>query len=590
MSNAIKTNKASDFRKAPNAKSAKNGSFKKGEEFIYISISKDGNKNWYKISQDKYISSSDAGKPYTKNIDNGVSGLSDSSTTNYVSAAKGEKLKNANQLDKEIQSLVNTQINSLESGIDGTMRLFGLPHQLSEKNDYRLSKSTGLGTMFTETFIVDAPLLYIKPGKSKFLPGMSTSEKKNIVNGLMRSASGNRKTSELASVFANMGDKDWRYFEFTPAYSEYITDVNWLCRIVAVFLGINKLEVPWEKAKGNSVTYGAYDWSNYQFSALFQSDIEMNSDIGGGKPDWVSLVKDTIKQKLSNILDDTDYIQFYVDASSSFNENASNSTSTSIVSSFMEQVSQIGQELSFVSGVSGLNIDDLVNSSTSTIDSAVTSIAKGDGAIATFLKRLTGTSKQVLAGSNFLTPETWSGSDYGKGYSFSITLATPYGTSEARYLNIMVPLMHILAIVLPMQTSANTYTSPRLIKAYSPGWFSSDLGIVDSISIDKGGSGDAWGADGLPNEIKITMTIKDLYANLALPTSFNLKTFFSNTGLVNYLMINCGINITKQSLDDKVAIICNLFLDNISSTVKETVGGIYERFKDSMRKTFNLFK
>ena len=39
----------------------------------------------------------------------------------------------------------------------------------------------------------------------------------------------------------------------------------------------------------------------------------------------------------------------------------------------------------------------------------------------------------------------------------------------------------------------------------------------------------------------INLTIKDLYATLTLPDNYSFKTFFSNTVLIDYLMVNCGI-------------------------------------------------
>ena len=132
-------------------------------------------------------------------------------------------------------------------------------------------------------------------------------------------------------------------------------------------------------------------------------------------------------------------------------------------------------------------------------------------------------------------------------------------------------MMILLALALPTQTSANTFGAPTLVKAWSPGWFSCDLGIVDSISIDKGPSGDTWSVDGLPNEVKISITIKDLYANLALPDidkSSEFKLLYSNTGLLDYLMVNCGLDLRKAYLDKKINLFVRLLSNNIKDTVK----------------------
>lgn len=583
-------------KKTPSTKGKNAGTIKKGKRYKYHAVTKDpddktGIKKWFKIQTgtDKkgepvyaYVCSAYCKITSHYVDDNNVKGLKDSNNTDYLGKTnKNEKLKSSKDLDKDIKKMVQNQTKSLETVVDGSMRLFGLPHQLTENNDYRLSKKTQLGTMFTETFMMDAPIIYIKPGKSKFLPGMTTSQKKNMLNTILRAASGEDKSASIAKTLRNMGDKDWRYFEFTADYSGYMTDVNWMCKIGSVFLNLNKTQVPWETKK---VTYGAYDWSGYKLTSLFNSKAQMSSGVNKMK-DYIAMIKKT----LTTVLDDNDYVRFYVDANTSFSESASNSTTSSMISSFMDQLSGIGSELSFVAGVSGLQVDKVVGSSLGSIDSVVNSIAQGDGQISTFLKRLTGVGKQVLTGSNFLAPEIWSDSDYSKSYSFSVTLSSPYGTKEAWYLNVFVPLMHLLCLALPRQTSANTFTSPRLVRVFTPGWFSCDLGIIDSISIEKGGSGDAWTASGLPAEIKVNISVKDLYSNLALPSNYDIKTFFSNTGLINFLMVNCGLDVTKHSLDDKIAVMCNLFMNNLSSTVKETVGEKVETFKEVIRKIFNLF-
>ena len=584
----VTVTKACTSRKTPSSTGKVHSNLKKGFQFVYSgkTTNKD-KKEWYKISSGQYVYSGNC-KLWTRYYDNNqnTAGLKDSKNADYLDASsKKVKLKNAKQLDADIKSMVNNATASLESAIDGSMRMFGLPHQLTENNDYRLSKKTKLGTMFTETFIMDAPLVYIKPGGSNFLPGMTEKQKKNMLNAIIRSASKEEKASAFARKLANMSDNDWRYFDFQGRYAEYIANVNKLCRIGSVFLDLNDVKVPWEPSK----TYGTYSWAHYRFSSIYQS----SEDYSGKKKttkDYIALAGKTAKDLVKKMMSDDEYVKFYVDANTSFSESSSNGTTESMISQFTDSLESFGKELAFVSGVSGANIDKVVNASTSTIDSAVNNIAKGDGAISTFLKRLTGVGKQVLAGSNFLTPEIWSSSDYSKSYSFSITLATPYGCREAWYLNIFVPLMHLLALALPMQESANTYKAPMLVRAFAPGWFSCDLGIIDQISIEKGGSGDAWSSCGLPNEVKVSISIKDLYANLALPNEKGgIKAWFSNTGLMNYLMVNCGVDVTKQSFDEKVDVFVNLFMNNVSDSISVTTHSKINQFLESVRNVFNLF-
>ena len=58
---------------------------------------------------------------------------------------------------------------------------------------------------------------------------------------------------------------------------------------------------------------------------------------------------------------------------------------------------------------------------------------------------------------------------------------------------------------------------------------------------------------------------------------------------MNYLMVNCGIDVTKQSFDDKVNVFVNLFMNNVSDTVSETTHSVINNFLESVRDVFNLF-
>lgn len=604
----VKIKEKCEGKKKPDDKAKKSMDLSSGKQFYVFKTTKKGGKTWYKISDpsgdDTWVSSKYCKlltKEQTKKAEK--QGLINTANTQYEGKG-GKGLKSSKALDKQMQKLVATKRNTLASTIDGSMRMFGMPHQMTSETDKRISDKTDLGTVFTEHFVADAPVIYLKPGKSNFLPGMSNSEKRNMVNAIINSAKGDKKASGLAAKLSGMKDNDWRYFDFKEDYASYMRNVNVLCRLCSVFLGINKKDVPWQAGKA---TYGTYDWSGYTFETLYNNKTKIKvkpaKDVNAEKESTSLLdkvlsfgksaakkVKNTAKSVVDNLLSDENFVRFYVDASVGFQESVSNTTSQSIVNSYIDSMESIGKELAFVSGASGIDIDKVINDSASTIDAAANKILSGDGAISNFMKRLTGTGKQVLAGANFISPDIWSGASYSKSYSFAITLSTPYGNIESWYLNICVPLIHLLALSLPRQNTANTYNAPFLVRAYSPGWFSCDLGVIESLTIDKAPSGDAWGQNSLPLEVKIGVNIRELYTSLALPEGGDFKLFFANTGLMNYLMINCGVDITKQTLDLQVAVFQNIFQNVIKNALKETTDNIWYNFKEHVREKFNLWK
>ena len=509
--------------------------------------------------------------------------------TTVIQQSSAETLARARELANKIMNMVNNRDASLANiATNRSMRLFGLPHQLLEHNDHRVSSTSNLGRMFTETIILDAPIIYIKPGTSNFLPGMSYDEKAAYVASFVDLAGDVVEKAELAAKIKEDTEKgDIRYFDFTQNYARYMSNVNMLCRLGSVFMGLNGKQVPW--VKSGSITYGAYDWRLYSYTNEVQNQTISQVVINGISS------SDSIIPLLTNVVDgiiaQDEYVKFYVDASTSFSESANNSTTSSVINNFTDQMSEIGKELAFFSGVSGVELDNLMTTATGGVDEIVSSVAgNANGQLSTFLKRLVGSSSQLLAGSNFLAPDIWSDSSYGKSYSFTIILTTPYGNAESWYLNIFVPLMHVLGFSLPIQTSANTFTSPMLVQMFAPGWFSCDMGIVDSISIDKGGSGDAWSSSGYPNEYKISVSIRDLYSSLALPDSFSITQFFNNTGLLNYLMVNCGVDITKTGLNDRLAVFANLFSNTFKDLVKESVFNMRYSFIDTLKRVFSLYR
>jgi hypothetical protein len=289
-----------------------------------------------------------------------------------------------------------------------------------------------------------------------------------------------------------------------------------------------------------------------------------------------------------SLMEDNEWVRFYVDSNTSFGESNSNSTTTSILESYTEKLEGVAKELDTISGMTGVDVQELASSSASSVDSYIQEYATGDGAIATMLSRISGATKSIISGGNFLIPEIWSSSEYSKNYSFSITLSTPYGCPEAWFLNIGVPLMHILGLCLPQQLSANTYKSPYLVKCYSPGWFNCNLGIIDSVSIDKGADS-SWNVGGLPNEVKVSLSVKDLYSTLSIPVEpYEKPATFLSTGMLEFLMVNCGVDITRQNISDRMKIWATVLSNNFTDRFTSKPYDIQQYFKSKIQGLFNV--
>ena len=367
---------------------------------------------------------------------------------------------------------------------------------------------------------------------------------------------------------------DVRYFDFVPDYSDYIRYVNLLCRACAVYLGIADKTAPDGKTK-----YKYYNWENYKYKKAFGKQKEGTTD---------SSLFDKVSQGVSNatgtLVDDLfgvgNFVQFYVEPNTSFSESASNSTQHSFLESLVETGEGLMKEMSFLLNTGAVsNVDDMIDKFGSGMQKLGDHVAKGGQNI---VSRLLGVAGTTISGANFIFPEIWSDSDYNKSYTININLTSPYGDKESIYLNNIVPMMHILALSMPRQTTANSYGAPFLVKVFSKGRFSCEMGIVDSISIEKGGSGDAWSVDGLPLEIKMTVSVKDLYSNLMISSTKQSALFFQNQGLIDFLSVTCGVDITRPNLELKVETmlamltnktfdIGNVMYNNVIEALKNTI-------------------
>jgi hypothetical protein len=72
--------------------------------------------------------------------------------------------------------------------------------------------------------------------------------------------------------------------------------------------------------------------------------------------------------------------------------------------------------------------------------------------------------------------------------------------------------------------------------------FHVDMGIITSCDITRG-TQQGWTQDGLPTEITVNLTIKDLYNVLSMISGEHSNDVISNPAQLDYLGNLCGINV-----------------------------------------------
>lgn len=388
--------------------------------------------------------------------------------------------------------------------------IHGMPYQFMSSADIKISELESsskfpYGRTFTEKIINRMPLLLLSPGKPVFLDGFKKGEKANVLEQLIN-ADGEGDLSKILD-----SNEYGRYYSFRFNYRDYYDYVNGMCWASAIYLGIGG-----KKFKG--VDYKRYDWSKYANSGL------------------------------KGFFSGAEYVCFYVDSDNQISESFSNSTSESKLDSGLNALSDLGREADFLLGAgAGMRVDimneDKFSSNMEEINKFIGEYSNPNHLI----NKLKTGFVTVAGGGQLIFPEIWRDSSWSKSYDINIKLTSPDGDTESIYRNILVPMWHLLAMALPLQMGHNGFRSPFLVKGFLKGLFHCEMGIITSLSIRKGGEG-SWNIDGLPTEVEISFTLKDLYEVMSITKWKDAKLFVNNTQMMDFIANMCGVVINKPDL------------------------------------------
>ena len=126
-----------------------------------------------------------------------------------------------------------------------------------------------------------------------------------------------------------------------------------------------------------------------------------------------------------------------------------------------------------------------------------------------------------------------------------------------------------------------------MVKCYIPGFCAIDMGIVDSLTISKGGDGSAWSVEGFPLEINLSISIKDLYSALSMgrinfisPT--DAYNFIWNSGFIDYVGLYGGLNMKQSEAAKRKGILTAITQNQLDPEYIERRGveGVIERARD----------
>lgn len=485
----------------------------------YIILKNNENKT---VNQNKNNNNSLASKAAKKNNDSKINQYS----SNYEEYT-------TNSTDTEIvDSLIIHNLNGV----------YGIPYQFMANVDLRIGDSE-MGRKYSEKIITKMPLLCISPGNVRFLSNYSKQDKDGVLAYLINSATGNNDVG-----IEDIIKKNGRYYTFEFSYTDYFKCVNQLCRAGSRFLEIDKVLL---NIGGTEAAARDFDWGN------------------------------ALNKKLkTNIASSSEYIGFYMDSTDSVSESFGNSTTQSQLVGTINGVSPIAQELNFLLGAgAGTQFDFMdeqkLGQTYETIQQISDQYLRGN----TLLTSLANGFATIAVGGKLLFPEIWADSEFSRDFDITIKLRTPDCDTVSWYLNIYVPLCHLIALAAGHQAdnNVNGYTKPFLVRAFYKGLFNIDMGIITNMSIRKGKEA-AWNIDGLPTEVDIDITIKDLYNMMPLVTTGSAKDFVTNNILMDYIANTCGINYNELDITRSLEIYYILVKNDITDIPNKIV----RKFQDAI--------
>ena len=415
--------------------------------------------------------------------------------------------------------------------IESVIGVFGLPYQFLPETDSRIPSSysadakdnysyrnSGIGNEFADRIVAKMPILFMAPGRPSFMTKYSKDDKEKILGFSIQRYSGD-ENGRLEDLI----DSDGRYYTFAHSISEYYNYVNPMCRIAARYLELHDFNLGGKFGRNlDSVDWGAFT---------------VGTTAGIGNITTFS------------------HIPFYLDTDVTVSDSFNNGTTQSTLASTVNGISDLGRELQFLTGYTSRALDSdwlQENADVSMHLQNIQDTVEGLLGSKNFISNLSRHLTSVASGGRLIFPEIWNESNFSRSYNVKVKLVAPDCTKLSVFLNVLVPLFHLIGFVAPqsMSDNPNGFTSPFLVRGIYKSFFNVDMGIITSMNVTRGGNC-MWTVDGLPTSVEVDFTIKDLYDVMAItPSSMSNWKYdtLSNTAQMDYIANLCGINMYKPEI------------------------------------------
>lgn len=446
---------------------------------------------------------------------------------------------------------------------------FGCPPKYNMDIDIQYVSDIGIGRVMTSTYYSNPTVLSICPGKVKMFPHLFNSNKRNAAfNALYDAARGDTSIAERI-----MGDKDNDLFngslyEFSQDTTDYAKRVNLLCRACAILLGIGDELMPY-----TSVPLRKFDYTYWSIRKRYSPT---NGD--SKNENIFTNFKNTLGDTLTSGMTDENYIHFLV---SNENTQVSEGVQTNVEDSFLSGIfnstNTIANQLSFFSSIGFNNQAD----ASENIQNILNGVVGEHG--------WTKLVDNVLSGGKLKVPQIVGDTNYQLGANCSLTFISPYGNPKSVFLWCIVPICHLYALALPKQLSDSMYSYPYILKVFQKGWFNSDLCVMSSINLTRGGSdGTSWSSQGLATEWTVNFDITPLYSQLTLPSTDHPLLFIQNDGLIDFLGNICAFDLKANNVDVKINLLKSFLINRFTGIPNDVQRWVSDKVYDSVSKIFQM--
>ena len=491
------------------------------------------------------LNGSEDGEEYMKEL-----GLEQSTDKGLIQIGNALKDTTAKLIGFKTDSSVRWDIQNLYA-------IFGMPYQFMPTVDMRVPDDPAppddkdgsirpgsvdnfptIGIKFADKIVARMPLLVLIPGAPDFLNGNKDLQKEAI--GIM-AQNGGLSDLGMTAFSSHLHDEGNRkFYGLKFATKDYYRYVDSMCQTASVFMNLGNVKVDNIGGSLSSAHWGTYK--------------------NGG---------------LSRMLCYNQGVAFYVNSDSQISESISNSPTQSQLAEKINGFSDMAREMQFMLGTASnlapLNAGTLLSQKTYSEDSQTAGMLEDKIVSNGILGSLAKCVDTVLAGGKLIFPQIWGDSQFSRDYTIDIKLVSPDCDDFSIYMNIIVPLIHLMCFAMPRASGPNGYISPFLVRAFYKSFFSIDMGLITSMSINKGAEA-AWNSSGVPTIVDVNLTIKELYDTMALANDNDGNkggyTLSDNVSLLDYLSNLCGININEPDFARTVRYKASRIKNRVLSTFR----------------------